>query len=79
MDSQEILKVMVESLLGDDRFEIEKTTSEEGFVQYNVKVDKDEFGRVVGKKGRNASAVRTIVKAAEARNGNKARVDFIER
>lgn len=42
-----------------------------------VKVDEDDLGRVIGKKGRVASAIRTLVHAAASRNKATVDVEFV--
>lgn len=43
---------------------------------YEVRVHPDDFGRVIGRRGRTASAIRTVLSALD--NGRGVRVDFIE-
>ena len=43
---------------------------------YEVRVHPDDFGRVIGRSGRTASALRTVLKALG--NGRAARIDFVE-
>jgi predicted RNA-binding protein YlqC (UPF0109 family) len=45
-------------------------------LQLNVFVPQSEMGRVIGKRGRTAHAIRTLVRAAAARDGIE--VDSIE-
>lgn len=46
--------------------------NEEGVVVYHLTVAPDDTGRVIGKQGRIAKAIRTVVKAAATRSGEKA-------
>ena len=44
-----------------------------------LKVAKDDFGKVIGKSGRNISAIRTVLFAVNAKKGGKkARLDVVE-
>ena len=47
-------------------------------VTLRVHVAPDDMGRVIGKRGRTAHAIRTVVRAAAARDGVEADVDFVE-
>jgi len=38
---------------------------------FEIKVSKGDVGKVIGKQGRVASAIRTIVKASGAKNGQR--------
>ncbi len=50
--------------------------NEEGVVVYHLTVAPDDMGRVIGKQGRIAKAIRTVVKAAASRNGVKVAVEI---
>lgn len=43
---------------------------------FEVRVNKSDFGRVIGRSGRTAQSLRTIVKALD--QGRPARIDFVE-
>lgn len=42
-----------------------------------LKVDSDDMGKVIGKQGRIAKAIRTVVKAAAAKEGKRVVVEII--
>ncbi len=50
----------------------------EGSVDLRLTVGKDDMGRVIGRRGRNAQAIRTVVRAAGARAGVEASVDIVD-
>ena len=50
--------------------------NERGIIVYHLHVDESEMGRVIGKQGRIAKAIRTIVKAGATRSGEKVQVDI---
>ena len=47
-------------------------------VRLDVHVDRADIGRVIGRRGRVASAIRTVVRAAAANDGRSVTVDFVE-
>ena len=47
-----------------------------GGVVYHLHVAEDDMGRVIGKQGRIAKAIRTVVKAGATRIGEKVQVDI---
>lgn len=49
---------------------------EEGVVKYHIVVDPDDMGRVIGKQGRIAKAIRTVMRAAAVRHNAKIAVDI---
>ncbi|MCL2056879.1 MAG: KH domain-containing protein [Oscillospiraceae bacterium] len=48
----------------------------EGVVVYHVKVAAEDMGRVIGKQGRIVKAIRTVVRAASTRTGERAIVEI---
>ncbi|MBE6803205.1 MAG: KH domain-containing protein [Ruminococcaceae bacterium] len=50
--------------------------NEEGVVVYHLHVGPDDMGRVIGKQGRIAKAIRTVMRAAAIRNDVKIQVDI---
>lgn len=49
---------------------------ERGVVVYHLHVSEDDMGRVIGKQGRIAKAIRTVMKAGATRTGEKVQVDI---
>jgi len=49
-----------------------------GIVFYHLRVAPDDMGRVIGKQGRIAKAIRTIMKSAAIRAGEKISVEIDE-
>ena len=69
---QELLKAIASGLV--EKPEEVAVTSEEGengMTVFHLHVAEDDMGRVIGKQGRIAKAIRTVVKAASARTGKK--------
>ncbi len=52
--------------------------NEEGIIVYHLRVAPDDMGRVIGKQGRIAKAIRTVMRAAANRNNQKVAVDIDE-
>ena len=50
--------------------------NEEGLVVYHLHVAPDDMGRVIGKQGRIAKAIRTVVRAAANRADQKVAVEI---
>ncbi|MDR2908572.1 MAG: KH domain-containing protein [Oscillospiraceae bacterium] len=65
--------------LVDDKENIKVTKDgpgDEGAVVYHISVAPDDMGRVIGKQGRIAKAIRTVVRSAANRTGEKAVVEI---
>lgn len=59
--------------------EIEVTeTDKGGKIELLVKVAKADMGRVIGRRGRVANAIRTVVAAAAVQDGVAVEVEFLE-
>lgn len=50
--------------------------NDEGVVVYHLHVDADDMGRVIGKQGRIAKAIRTVMRATANRNNCKISVEI---
>ena len=50
--------------------------NEEGIVVYHLHVAAEDMGRVIGKQGRLAKAIRTVMRAAAVRKDEKIQVDI---
>lgn len=48
----------------------------EGVVVYHLTVAPDDMGRIIGKQGRIAKAIRTVIRAAANRSGEKVVVEI---
>ncbi len=73
---KELLQVIVAGLVENpDAIEIvEDAPNEEGIVVYHLHVAPEDTGRVIGKQGRIAKAIRVIMRAGAAKNSNKVTV-----
>ncbi len=56
-----------------DRFE-----EDDGTVVLELSVAEDDYGRVIGRGGRTAHALRTVIKAAAVREKRRVLVDIVE-
>lgn len=75
---QELIKTIVLGLVDDkDSVEVVRDeTDEEGNTVYHIHVAPDDMGRVIGKQGRIAKAIRTIVRTAAMKVGEKTMVEI---
>ena len=75
---KELLVSIVKGLV-DDPSAIEVTVDEkndEGIIVYHLHVSENDMGRVIGKQGRIAKAIRTVMRAAAAKNDEKIQVEI---
>ena len=73
-----ILKTIIESLVENkDAVEINEKAEEKNVV-YEVKVADNDMGRVIGRQGRLAKSIRTVMKAAGTKEHKKVTVEFVD-
>lgn len=74
---RELVELMVKSLVDDpDQARVNEVAGE-SIVVYEISVAEDDLGKVIGKGGRIANAMRTIVKAAATKTARKATVEIL--
>jgi uncharacterized protein len=74
----ELLEFLVRSLVEDpEAVEVEEL-EEDGDLVYEISVADGDLGRVIGKGGRVANAIRTIAKAAAVRLDRRVIVDILD-
>lgn len=61
-----------------DDVSVEASEAGENRVRFDVTVNKDDMGRVIGRRGRVASAIRTVVGAAGVKDEVSTEVEFVE-
>ena len=62
----ELLEFLVRALVEDPEAVVVEELEEDGDLVYEITVAEGDLGRVIGKGGRVANAIRTIAKAARA-------------
>lgn len=73
---KELVEVIAKSLV-DHPEAVEVTeTEKEGSILVELKVDSSDVGKVIGKQGRIAKAIRSVVKAAASKEEKKVIVEI---
>ncbi|MFO7626848.1 MAG: KH domain-containing protein [Candidatus Fermentibacteraceae bacterium] len=76
---KDLVEHIAKTLVADpEGVSVEVKTDEEGVTVYELRVQEADLGRVIGKEGRIAKAMRMIVRSAAARNGEKATIEIID-
>lgn len=74
---KEILETIILNLVDDkESVEIKQINGEKSTI-FEVKVAEKDMGRIIGKQGRLAKSIRTVMKSAAARDHKKVSVEFI--
>jgi predicted RNA-binding protein YlqC (UPF0109 family) len=74
---EEILKTIIENLVDNkDQVEVTRVDDERGTL-LKVKVASEDMGKVIGKQGKIAQSIRTVMKAVAGKKDKKVNVEFI--
>jgi predicted RNA-binding protein YlqC (UPF0109 family) len=74
----ELLEFLVKALVEDPSAVSVEELEEDGDLVYEITVADEDLGRVIGKGGRVANAIRTIAKAAAVRLDRRVIVDILD-
>lgn len=73
---KELVRVIAQALVDSpDQVVVEETETEKGIV-ISLRVADEDMGKVIGKQGRIAKAIRTVTKAAASRDDKKVMVEI---
>ena len=75
---KDVLELIILNLVEDkDAVEIKETDNEKSIL-LEVKVSKNDMGKVIGKQGRLAKSIRTVMKSIAGKEHKKVIVEFVE-
>ena len=75
---KEILEIIISNLVDNkDLVEI-KQVEEEKSIVFEVKVAEEDMGKVIGKQGKIAKSIRTIMKSVAGKEQKKVIVEFVD-
>ena len=78
VELKELLEYLAKALVDSpDEVRVESTETETTVV-LELNVAKEDIGKVIGKQGRIARALRTVVKASAVKNGKRAIVEIVD-
>ena len=61
-----------------DKVKIEEFEEDDGTLVLELSVDEDDYGQIIGRGGRTAAALRTVVKAAGSRQDRRVLIDIVD-
>ena len=76
---EDLVRFIVDSLVDNKDAVTIESSEEEGVLVINIISEKDQIGKIIGKQGRIAKAIRTIVKAGANKKKIKVSVEIIEK
>lgn len=76
--AKNVLEYVAKAIVDEpDSVEVEVGEARNG-IELRLHVAPDDMGKVIGKRGRVAQAIRTVVRAAGAKDGVEAQVDIVD-
>lgn len=73
-----VVTYLVNSIASDAEAVVINTEERGDSVRFRIHVAPEDMGRVIGRRGRVAQAIRTVVAAAGARDGVQTSVDIVD-
>ena len=73
-----VLEYVAKAIVDDPESVVVEVEEGRRSVNLRLNVSPDDMGRVIGRRGRTAQAIRTVVRAAAAREGLDASVDIVD-
>ena len=75
---KELVQYLAKSLVRNpDAVEVKETQTDDASV-FELKVAKEDLGRIIGKQGRTAKSIRTLLNAVASRGNRKVVLEIIE-
>jgi uncharacterized protein len=79
LSPRDLLEYLTRGLVDEpDRVKVKEVQEDDGSVVLELSVAQDDYGNVIGRGGRTASALRTVVKTAAVRHGHRVFVDIVD-
>lgn len=76
---KELLEYLARGLVEHpDEVTVSELEEDDGVVVLELSVDEDDYGSVIGRGGRTASALRTVIKAAAVKDQRRVFVDIVD-
>jgi uncharacterized protein len=76
---RELLEYLAQTLVDKpDQVRVEEFEEEDGTLVFELSVDDEDYGRVIGRGGRTAQALRTVVKAAAVKDNRRVLLDIVD-
>jgi len=73
-----VLTHIVRSIVDNPDDVVVEATPDRGRIRLDVRVAPGEMGRVIGRRGRTAQSVRTVVRAAATRDDVEVDIEFVD-
>jgi uncharacterized protein len=76
---RELLEYLARALVdAPDKVRVEEFEEDDGTLVLELSVGDDDYGKVIGRGGRTAQALRTVIKAAAVKDNRRVLIDIVE-
>lgn len=76
---RELLEYLTRALVDQpDDVRVQESEEDDGTIVLELSVGENDYGQVIGRGGRTAAALRTVVKAAAAQDRRRVLVDIVD-
>ena len=75
---KEVLETIIKNLVDDKDAVVINEKEEENTIVYEVKVADADMGKVIGKQGKIAKSIRTVIKSIAGKDHKKVNIEFLE-
>ena len=76
---EDVLRVIVENLVENkDAIKIVREDKDDGFIKFKVTVAQEEMGKVIGKQGKVAQSIKSLMRAVGGKEQKKVEVEFVD-
>jgi uncharacterized protein len=76
---QELLEYLAKCLVDDPgAVHVESFDEDDGSIVLELSVGEEDYGQIIGRGGRTANALRTVLKAAAVKEGRRVFVDIVD-
>jgi len=74
---KELIELIIKGIVDNpDKIEISQVVGEKTLI-FEVKVDPDDIGKVIGRQGRNIKSIRTIINAAAQKDNKRVIIEIV--
>lgn len=74
---KELIELIIKGIVDNpDKIEINQVVGEKTLI-FEVKVDPDDIGKVIGRQGRNIKSIRTIINAAAQKDNKRVIIEIV--
>jgi predicted RNA-binding protein YlqC (UPF0109 family) len=76
---KELLEYLAQGLVEHpQQVRVAETEEDDGSIVLELSVDEDDYGSVIGRGGRTAQALRSVIKAAAVKDGRRVFLDIVD-